>query len=160
MRTRLESRHQPEQPWGDWGVMSVQPVYPAWLRRRGKSRFPFRYHNGGAWPVWSGVLAEQQLLRRSPDWLYPLTRAWSYGLEQGWPNPVEYHSPPFAPGSPVNGWSAMPAAAMLLGGFGLTPEGAQHPPPWGPSHLTLPLPAGGVRRIASDGVNLEVAPDA
>jgi hypothetical protein len=73
---------------------------------------------------------------------------------------VEYHSPPYAPGSPVNGWSAMPAAAMLLGGYGLTPAGARHAPPWGPSHLTLPLPDGRRRRIASDGANLEVATDA
>jgi hypothetical protein len=159
MRDRLESRHQRDQPWGDWGVASLHPLYPAWVRRRGKSRFPHRYHNGGAWPIWSGVLAEAQLLRRSPDWHYPLTRAWSYGLAQGWPNPVEYHSPPYPPGSPVNGWSAMPAAAMLLGGFGLTPAGPRHAPPWGASQLTLPRPGGGELRVICADENLEVHTD-
>lgn len=160
MREQLETRHQPAQPWGDWGLMSVYPPYPAWVRRRGKSRFGYRYHNGGAWPVWSGVVAEARLARRCHGWYYPLTRSWSYGLAQGWPNPVEYHSPPYPPGSPVNGWSAMPAAAMLLGGWGLTPAGPQHPPPWGATRLTLPRQGGGTRHLASDSHgNLEVTDD-
>lgn len=156
MRQRLETRHNPQQPYGDWGVMSVFPPYSQQLRRRGKSRFPYRYHNGSDWPYWDGVYAEALLLRQARGWRYPLTRWWTYGLAQGWPAPVEYYAPPWGVGSRLNAWSSMPAAAMLLGGFGLTPEGRLKQPPWGPSRLS------GVRIrgkpsliVTTDGVEVE-----
>ena len=31
----------------------------------------------------------------------------------GWAGPVEYYAPPFGRGSLLQGWSAMPAAAVL-----------------------------------------------
>ncbi|MFN2322398.1 MAG: trehalase family glycosidase, partial [Trueperaceae bacterium] len=135
MRARLETRHNAEQPWGDWGVLNVFPPYAPWVRRRGKSRFAFRYHNGADWPYWDGVYAEERLRRGLPGWRYPLTRWWTHGLAQGRAAPVEYASPPFAVGSASNAWGAMPAAAMLFGGYGLTPTGATRRPPWGPATL-------------------------
>jgi hypothetical protein len=137
MRARLETRHNRDQPWGDWGVMNVFPPYAPWVRRRGKSRFAFRYHDGADWPYWDGVYAEERLRRGLGGWRYPLTRWWTYGLAQGRAAPVEYASPPFAAGSASCGWSAMPAAAMLFGGYGLTPSGPTRRPPWGPATLRV-----------------------
>jgi hypothetical protein len=124
MRARLETRHNADQPYGDWGVMSVFPPYAAWVRRRGKSRFAYRYHNGSDWPYWDGVYAEARL-RAGPGGLaLPAHALVAYGLDAGRATPVEYAAPPWPAGSPSNAWSSMPAAAMLLGGFGLTPAGA------------------------------------
>jgi hypothetical protein len=136
MRVRLETRHNRAQPYGDWGVMNVFPPYAPWVRRRGKSRFPYRYHDGADWPVWDGVYAEQRMRLGVGGWRYPLTRWWAVGLAQGRATPVEYFSPPYGPGSPSNAWSSMPAAAMLLGGFGLTPAGGARRPPWGAGEVT------------------------
>lgn len=136
MRERLETRHNRQQPYGDWGVMSVYPPYSRQLRRRGKSAFAYRYHNGSDWPYWDGVYAEALLLRQARGWRYPLTRWWTYGLEQGWPAPVEYYAPPWGVGSRLNAWSSMPAAAMVLGGFAVTPNGSHQRPPWGLSTLS------------------------
>lgn len=158
VRERLETRHNVDQPYGDWGVMCLFPPYAPWVRTRGKSRFAFRYHNGADWPYWDGVYAEQRLRRGLFGWRYPLTRSWRYGLERGWATPVEYHSPPFAPGSPSNAWSAMPVAAMLLGGYGLTPDGGARPPPWDGT-VTRTLPDGRTQWLRSQGGLLEVEDD-
>ncbi len=159
MRARLETRHNADQPYGDWGVMCVHPPYAAWVPRRAKSRFAYRYHDGADWPYWDGVYAQERLRRALPGWRYPLTRWWTYGLERGWATPVEYYSPPFAPGSPSNAWSAMPAAAMLLGGFGLSHDGGARVPPWGESGATRSLPDGGVQRVRVRNGHLEVEHD-
>ncbi len=159
MRARLETRHNTEQPYGDWGVMSVFPPYAPWVRRRGKSRFAYRYHNGGDWPYWDGVYAEQRLRRGLGGWRYPLTRWWTYGLARGWATPVEYHAPPYAPGSPSNAWSSMPVAAMLLAGFGLTPAGGARRPPWGACRLTRRLPDGQLQRLCVHDDRMEVEHD-
>jgi hypothetical protein len=148
MRARLETRHNADQPYGDWGVMSVFPPYASWVRRRGKSRFAYRYHNGSDWPYWDGVYAEARMARGLAGWRYPLTRWWSHGLDRGWATPVEYAAPPWGAGSPANAWSSMPAAAMLLGGFGLTPTGAVRAPPWGESVLQRRGPDGRRQRVA------------
>jgi len=160
MRARLETRHNRDQPYGDWGVMCVFPPYASWVERRAKSRFAFRYHNGADWPYWDGVYAEQRLVRGLPGWRYPLTRWWRYGLERGWATPVEYFAPPYAPGSATNGWSAMPAAALLLGGFGLDPSGTARTPPWGVSGYERTLPGGRRQRGRVDASGtLEVEHD-
>ena len=151
MRRRLETRHNRAQPYGDWGVMNVFPPYAPWVRRRGKSRFPYRYHNGADWPVWDGVYAEQRMRLGVGGWRYPLTRWWAVGLAQGRATPVEYDSPPYGAGSPSNAWSSMPAAALLLGGFGLTPAGGARRPPWGAGEVTWRRADGRrVRATASD----------
>jgi glycogen debranching enzyme len=131
----LETRAWPDGPLHDWGVACLRPTYPAWVPRRGKSRFPHRYHDGAEWPYWSGVYAEQRLRRGLDGWRYPLTRWWEVGLARGLSTPVEYHSPPWPPGSPATGWSSMPTAAVLLGGYGLRPDGRPVRPPWGDSVL-------------------------
>ena len=158
MRERLETRHNRDQPYGDWGVMCLFPPYAPWVRTRGKSRFAFRYHNGADWPYWDGVYAEQRLRRGLHGWRYPLTRWWRYGLERGWTTPVEYASPPFAPGSPSNAWSAMPVGAMLLAGFALTPDGGARLPPWD-GGVTRTLPDGRTQWVRSSGGRLEVDDD-
>ncbi len=151
MRQRLETRHNRAQPYGDWGVMNVFPPYAPWVRRRGKSRFPYRYHDGADWPVWDGVYAEQRMRLGVGGWRYPLTRWWAVGLAQGRATPVEYYSAPYGTGSPSNAWSSMPAAALLLGGFGLTPAGDARRPPWGAGEVTWRRADGRrVRATASD----------
>ncbi|MBW6455316.1 MAG: hypothetical protein K0A98_05475, partial [Trueperaceae bacterium] len=107
MRRRRETRHNRAQPYGDWGVMNVFPPYAPWVRRRGKSRFPYRYHDGADWPVWDGVYAEQRLRLGVGGWRYPLTRWWALALERGRATPFEYWSPPYGEGSPSNAWSSM-----------------------------------------------------
>lgn len=110
---RLQTRYNPDQIYGDWGVMSVFPFYG---RRRdlfGKSANPYGYHNGADWPYWDGVYGAVLLAQEDDDWAYVLTRWWSYSLEQGWLTPVEYYSPAYPVGGMLQGWSAMPAAVLL-----------------------------------------------
>ena len=52
-------------------------------------------------------------MRGLPGWRYPLTRWWKTSLANGWAGAVEYFSPPFGRGSLLQGWSAMPAAAVM-----------------------------------------------
>ncbi|MFN3928343.1 MAG: amylo-alpha-1,6-glucosidase [Thermoflexus sp.] len=109
----LQTRHNPKQPYGDWGVMCVFPLYKNRRDLFGKSAYPYRYHNGADWPYWDGVYGWLLLQREDPDWKYVLTRWWSFGLEKGWLTPVEYYSPPYPRGGLLQGWSAMPAAVLL-----------------------------------------------
>ena len=110
----LVTRDNPGQPYGDWGIMVCFPPYRRAADLRGKSRFAYRYHNGADWPYWDAVFA--QALRKqggqSGAWRHVLTRWWSYGLEQGWPEPVEYFSPPYGRGSPLQAWSGLAAAVL------------------------------------------------
>lgn len=108
----LQTRVNPAQPYGDWGVMSCFPLYRQERDRFGKSARPYGYHNGADWPYWDGVYG--WLLRReeNEDWTYVLTRWWRYGLEKGWLAPIEYYSPPYPPGGRLQGWSSTPAAAL------------------------------------------------
>jgi hypothetical protein len=110
---QLQTRHNSRQPYGDWGIMSVFPPYQAPNDLFGKSSEPYHYHNGADWPYWDGVYG--LILRRmgDPDWYYVLTRWWEYSLAQGWLTPVEYYSPAYPPGGMLQGWSAMPAAALV-----------------------------------------------
>lgn len=108
----LQTRVNPAQPYGDWGIMSCFPLYRQERDRFGKSTRPYGYHNGADWPYWDGVYG--WLLRRAEneDWTYVLTRWWRYGLERGWLTPIEYYSPPYPPGGRLQGWSSSPAAAL------------------------------------------------
>lgn len=109
----LQSRHSPFQPYGDWGVMSVFPLYNHKDDLFGKSADPYRYHNGADWPYWDGVYAASLKQRGDPDWGYVLTRWWEYGLAQGWLTPVEYFSPPYPAGGMLQGWSSFPASVLI-----------------------------------------------
>ncbi len=158
VRRELETRNNPRQRYGDWGVMCAYPPYGRGTRLRGKSAFPLRYHNGSDWPYLDGLYAEQLLAAGEPGWRYPLTRWRQCSLARGWPAPVEYYAPPWGRGSALNGWSAMPAAAMLLGGFGLNPAGATvKAPPWGDCELRGVALAGGRRDVSVRAGVVEVS---
>lgn len=144
LEQKLETRHNLEQYYGDWGVMGCFPFYKQREDLTGCSVNAYGPHNGAAWPGWCGVLALAALLHRRPGWRYALERWWTYGLEQYWTTPVEYYAPPYdAPGvrqsAHLSAWSAMPAAAIVLGGFGFWPnlagEVVLRVPPWGDSRL-------------------------
>lgn len=134
-RTMLQTRHNGEQPYGDWGVMCCWPPYRLRADLFGKSAQPLNYHNGAEWPYLSAIYAQLLMERGDPDWRYVLTRWWKVHLERGWLTPVEYHSPAHPPGAFLQGWSSMAASAMLTGGLGLRPalDGTIAPrtPPWG-----------------------------
>lgn len=113
MREVLETRNNPDQPWGDWGVMCAWPPYSHRQDLRGKTIFAYRYHNGSDWPWLDGLYAREMLRHGMDGWEYPLLRWWSYSLEKGWTSPVEYYSPSYGRGSLLQGWSSMAAAAAL-----------------------------------------------
>lgn len=100
------------QPYGGWGTMAVYPPYAVSTRRRGKTLFPYRYHNGADWPYWDAVLAWVLLRRRDPDYILPVRTFWEYGLSQGWPEAVEYYSPPYGHGSFLQAWSGLAARVL------------------------------------------------
>ncbi len=110
---RLESRHNHQQPYGDWGVLCAFPPFKRKRDIRAKTAFAYRYHNGSDWPYLDGLYAMERLRRGMGGARYALTRWWSYCLAKGWAGPVEYFAPPFGRGSLLQGWSAMPAAAVL-----------------------------------------------
>ena len=113
VRDHLESRRNDRQPWGDWGMTCVDPPFKRRADTRAKSAFAWRYHNGADWPWLDGLYAGERLRRGLPGWRYPLTRWWQTCLANGWAGPVEYFSPPFGRGSPLQGWSSLPAAVAL-----------------------------------------------
>jgi len=91
-------------------------VFPPFARSsdlRGKSAFPYRYHNGSDWPWLDGLYAGERLARGLGGWRYPLTRWWESALEAGWAGAVEYFSPRYGRGSLLQGWSSLPAAIAL-----------------------------------------------
>lgn len=109
----LETRHNAEQPYGDWGVMCAYPPFRRTSDIRAKTAFAFRYHNGSDWPYLDGLYAGERLRRGLGGARYPLTRWWEMCLANGWAGPVEYFAPPFGRGSLLQGWSAMPATVAL-----------------------------------------------
>ena len=109
----LETRHNPEQPYGDWGVMCAYPPFKRTRDIRAKTAFAFRYHNGSDWPYLDGLYAGERLRRGLGGARYALTRWWEMCLANGWAGPVEYFTPPFGRGSLLQGWSAMPATVAL-----------------------------------------------
>lgn len=112
-RRILETRHNAQQPWGDWGVMCVFPPYARPADLRDKSADPFRYHNGGDWPWLDGLYAAERLRRGLPGWRWPLVRWWERCLEKGWPGAVEHYGPEHGEGSLIQAWSSLPAAVAL-----------------------------------------------
>lgn len=117
MEAVLESRNNASQPYGDWGVLCAFPPYKRVRDIRAKTAFAFRYHNGSDWPYLDGLYAEERLRHGLGGARYPLVRWWEICLENGWAGAVEYFSPPFGRGSPLQGWSAMPAAIALKYGI-------------------------------------------
>jgi glycogen debranching enzyme len=118
----LQSRHNPDQSWGDWGVMCCFPPYRRSTDLFAKSADPYRYHNGAEWPYLSAMYAQLLLEGDDGEWHYVLTRWWERSLELGWLTPVEFVSPPYPPGAFLQGWGGMAAAALVMGGFGVEPD--------------------------------------
>ena len=112
-RGQLESRHNARQPYGDFGMLCVDPPFARADELRAKSAFPYRYHNGGDWPWLDGLYAAERLRRGLAGWRYPLTRWWSWCLENGWAGAVEHFSPAYGRGSLMQAWSSLPAAVAL-----------------------------------------------
>ncbi|MDR3513005.1 MAG: GH116 family glycosyl hydrolase [Caulobacteraceae bacterium] len=112
-RSRLETRANAAQPWGDWGVMCAFPPFARRADTRAKSAFAFRYHNGGDWPWLDGLYAGERLRRGLSGWRYPLLRWWETCLARGWLGAVEHFSPPFGRGSLLQAWSSLPLAVAL-----------------------------------------------
>lgn len=110
---RLQTRYNQDQPYGDWGVMCVYPLYRNKRDLFGKSAHHYCYHNGSDWPYWDGIYGWLLLQREDPDWEYVLTRWWTYSLDKGWLTPVEYYSPLYPRGGLLQGWSSMPATALI-----------------------------------------------
>jgi hypothetical protein len=113
VRARLESRRNPDQPYGDFGMLCAWPPFADISALRDKSASPYRYHNGGEWPWLDAVYAAERLRRNLPGWRYPLTRWWEVCLERGWAGPVEHYSTPFGRGSLLQAWSCLPTAVAL-----------------------------------------------
>ena len=78
MQATLESRHNTEQPYGDWGVLCAYPPFKRARDVRAKTAFAFRYHNGSDWPYLDGLYAEERLRRGLGGARYALTRWWEY----------------------------------------------------------------------------------
>jgi len=112
-RQMLQTRNNTEQVHGDWGVMCCYPFYHEPADLFSISAEPYRYHNGADWPYWDGLYGLILLQRGDPDWQYVLTRWWEVSLAQGWLTPVEYYAPPHPHGGLLQGWSSMPAVALL-----------------------------------------------
>jgi len=101
------------QPYGDYGLLCSFPPYRNATDLFDKSASPYWYHNCADWPYWNGMIAKILLERHDPVGMEVLLRWWDYSLEQGWLTPVEYYSPAFPVGGMLQGWSSMPAAALL-----------------------------------------------
>ncbi len=112
-RTTLESRRNASQPHGDFGMLCVFPPFDRPAELRGKTAYPYRYHNGADWPWLDGLYAGERLARGLDGWRYPLTRWWEYSLANDWAGAVEYFSPAYPRGSLLQGWSSLPAAIAL-----------------------------------------------
>ncbi len=112
-RATLESRRNARQPYGDVGMLCGFPPFSRRGDLRGKTAFPYRYHNGADWPWLDALYAGERLARGLSGWRYPLTRWWDYSLAAGWAGTVEYFSPPYGQGSLLQGWSSLPAAMAL-----------------------------------------------
>lgn len=110
----LETRNDPAQPYGDWGVMCAWPPYRRHGGLRCKSTSPYRCHDGSGWPYWDGVYAGLVLERGGPAGLgYPFLCWREYGLEQSRPTPVEHYGPPYGRGVLLQAWSSLPTAVAL-----------------------------------------------
>ena len=122
-RNWLESRNNFIQPYGDWGTLCVWPLYKRTTYRRPReSDDPYRYHNGADWPYLDGINALTRIIFNDKHWEYSLKRWWEKSVENYWLTPVEYYQPDYPEGGFRQAWSSMPAAALVMGGFGFAPH--------------------------------------
>ena len=105
MEKWLESKNNKEQVAGDFGTLAVYPFYKNIQDIVQKSSLPYYYHNGGDWPYLSGVYAYAKLMY-GLDYMYPLTRWFTYNIEKGNYTPIEFFSPLQKDGSLLQAWSS------------------------------------------------------
>jgi hypothetical protein len=111
MEKLLESKNNPNQVAGDFGVFCVFPFYKDIEDVVQKSSLPYYYHNGGDWPYLSAAYAYAKLMH-DMDYTYPLTRWFEKNIEKGNYTPVEFFSPVHPDGSLLQAWSS--AGAFVL----------------------------------------------
>ena len=113
-RERLESRRNPDQPYGDFGMLCVWPPFSDRSALRAKSAFPYRYHNGGGQRLARRVVRRRAALRRGlGGWRYPLLRWWEACLARGWAEAIGALLSPMAEARCYQAWSSLPAAVAL-----------------------------------------------
>lgn len=141
----LETPNNSAQPYGDWGVMNAFPLYDHGT--------PYHYQNGADWPFLDGMNAGARLKYGNEFWYYPLTRWYSYVLED---DAVDTSLPEF--NSPVDkdpglnqAWSVNPAVSLIRYGLGIDPnldgEYKLKNPDWGRTELLNVLIRGERRLI-------------
>lgn len=110
MEALLETQNNPAFHGEEFGVACVFPPYKRLEDVHFKSTEPYFYHNGSDWPYWSAVYAYAKSLY-GMDPIYPLTRWFRYGLENGHYTPLEFFSSVRRPGSALQAWSSTAAFA-------------------------------------------------
>ena len=108
MERLLETKNNPLQRAGDYGIMCVYPFYKRISATYFKSSQDYEYHNGGNWPYWSAMYAYAKYLA-GRDYTYALTSWFTYNAERGVFTPIEYFSPCRRVGSTLQAWSAASA---------------------------------------------------
>lgn len=111
MESILESKNNPDQKAGDFGVMCVYPFYSRKDGARHKSSQPYYYHNGANWPYLSAMYAAAKR-KFGMEYRYALESWFEYNVERGNYTPVEFFSPPQPDGSLLQAWSG--AAAFVI----------------------------------------------
>lgn len=111
MEKYLESKNNTEQAAGDFGTLAVYPFYKNIQDIVQKSSLPYYYHNGGDWPYLSCVYSYAKLMY-GMDYMYPLTRWFTYNIEKGNYTPIEFFSPFHKDGSLLQAWSSTGAFVL------------------------------------------------
>jgi len=111
MEKWLESKNNTEQAAGDFGTLAVYPFYKNIQDIVQKSSLPYYYHNGGDWPYLSCAYAYAKLMY-GMDYMYPLTRWFTYNIEKGNYTPIEFFSPFHKDGSLLQAWSSVGAFVL------------------------------------------------
>jgi len=111
----LESAYNSDIDHGDWGVINAWPLYEGFT--------PYDYQNGTDWPFLDGINAGARLKYGNEDWLYPLTRWWTFNEEQGSGRVLPEHvSPVDLDGGDQQAWSVHPISSFIRYGIGLNPD--------------------------------------
>ena len=104
----LETKDNPKQKGGDYGVASVYPLYRGADRCYNRSAEDYAYQNGGAWPFWSALVAYAEA-QNGRDPAYALTSSFSWSVKHGYYTPIECYSPIGSVGSPLHARSSVAA---------------------------------------------------
>jgi len=111
----LETRHNRNLAYGDWGVVNVYPAYP--------DARPYSYQNMTDWPFLDAMNAGARLKYGNADWKYPLIRWWVVFNEKrkkGLRLP-EFVSPVDGSAGNAQSWSVAPMFSFVKYGMGLDP---------------------------------------